>query len=70
MSAKSRGPSLNECMCKGPQMTSLIFDILVRFRIYSIAVTLDIEKAFFQIGINRDYPHFLWFDDVFSDPPR
>lgn len=51
-------------------MTSLIFDILVPFRTYSIAVTLDIEKAFFQIGINRDCPHFLWFDDVFSDPPR
>ena len=37
-------------------------NILVRFRIYSIALTLGIEKTFLQIGINksdRDYLPFL-----------
>ena len=37
-------------------------NMLVRFRIYSIALTLGIEKTFLQIGINksdRDYLPFL-----------
>ena len=31
-SAKTWGPSLNECLYKGPQLTLLVFDILIRFR--------------------------------------
>ena len=69
-SAKSAGPSLNDCLYKGPQLTPLIFDILTRFRTYAIALTSDIEKAFLQISIeknDRDFLRFLWFDDVFSN---
>ena len=54
-------------------MTALIFDVLVRFRTYCIALASDTEKAFSQIGINksdRDYLRFLWFDYVFSDSPK
>ena len=67
------GPSLIDCLFKGPQLTPLIFDILIRFRAYSIALTSDIEKAFHQISIDkndRDYLRFLWFDNVFSDNPK
>ena len=67
-SAKSDGPSLNECLYKGPQLNHLVFDILIRFRSVAIALTSDIEKAFLQISINennRDYLLFFWFDDVF-----
>ena len=71
-SAKSVGPSLNECLYKSPQLTPLIFDILVRFRIFEIALTSDIEKAFHQISVDekdRNFLRFLWFDD-FSDQPK
>lgn len=71
-SAKSQGPSLNECLYKGPQLTPLLYDILLRFRSYPIALSADIEKAFFQISIaqqERDYLRFLWFDDITSKTP-
>ena len=54
-------------------MTAFIFDVLVRFRTYCIALASDTEKAFLRIGINksdRDYLRFLWFDDAFSDSPK
>ena len=44
--------SLNDCLAKGPNHTPLIFDILLRFRFYKIALIADIEKAFHQILIN------------------
>ena len=72
-SAKSDGSSLNECLCKGPQLTPLAFDILIRFRSFAIALTSDIEKAFLQISINEndhDYLRFFWFGDAFSDSPK
>ena len=31
-STKGNGPGLNECLYKGPQLTSLIFEIPLRFR--------------------------------------
>lgn len=71
-SAKGNGPSLNDCLKKGPQLTPLLFDILLRFRSQLVALTADIEKAFLQISIaeeDRDYLRFLWFDNVFSDQP-
>ena len=44
-SAKSNGPSLNDCLHTGQ---SLIKDILVRFRLFKVALTADIERAFFD----------------------
>ena len=72
-SAKKNGPSLNEVLCKGPQLTPLIFDILIRCRTYAIALKSDIEKAFHQVSAHekdRDFLRFLWFDNVFSDQPK
>ena len=71
-SAKTFGPSLNECLYKGPQLTPLVFDILPRFRAQVIALTADIEKAFHQISVDnddRDYLRFLWLENIFSDQP-
>ena len=53
-SAKIFGPSLNEYLYKGPQLTLLIFDILLLFRAQVIALTADIEKAFHQISVDND----------------
>ena len=72
-SARDNGPSLNDCLYKGPHLTPLLYDILLRFRSHVVALTSDIEKAFLQINVNendRDYLRFLWFDNIFSDQPK
>ena len=42
----------------------------MQFRLYPIAITADIEKAYIQINIeeeHRDYLRFLWFTNLFND---
>ena len=45
-SARVSGPSLNDCLYKGPPLQQSIFDIILRFRCHRIALIGDIEKAF------------------------
>ena len=52
-SAKNKGPSLNESLYKGPCLTPLLFDVLLRFRAHDIALTADIEKAYLQISVTE-----------------
>ena len=62
----------DEALYKGPQLTLLIFDILIRFRTYAIALKSDIEKAFHQVSDHendREFLRLLWFD-IFSDQPK
>ena len=71
-SAKDKGESLslNDCLHTGPNYIPLLFDVLVRFRSYPIAIVADIEKAFLMIHIakeDRDSLRFLWFEDPFKD---
>ena len=44
-SAKTAGPSLNECLNKGPKFNQLILDLLIRFRSYKVALTADVEHS-------------------------
>ena len=72
-SAKSTGPSLNCCLYAGPTFGQNILDILIRFRVFRIAVTADIEKAFLMVSVareDRDALRFLWVDDVTAPLPR
>ena len=72
-SAKNKGASLNECLYKGPCLNPLLYDVLLRFRVFNIAITGDIEKAYLQISVapeDRDYLRFLWYDDVYKDNPE
>ena len=72
-SAKSTGPSLNECLYAGPPLLSDISDVLMRFRYHRIALSADIEKAFLMVGVaepDRDVLRFLWVDDPTSEAPR
>ena len=65
--------SINECLEKGPNLVPHLFDIVVKFRGYPIAVVADIEKAFHQIQINpedRRMLRFLWFDNIEKDCPQ
>ena len=66
--------SLNERLDKGPNYNLSLFDVLVKFRVYPVALTAEVEKAFLQIQIKPDdrdmlYIQFLWFDDVNSPDP-
>ena len=67
-SAKSKnGPSLNDCLYKGPSLTPFIFDALMKFRVHDIGITADIEKAYLQISVyppHRDFLRFLWFANI------
>ena len=70
-SADSKGASLNSCLHKGPQLSPLLFDILICFCSKNIALVGDIEKAFVQIAISENdhnYLRFLWFN-VFKEFP-
>ena len=44
-SSKTLGPSLNDALYKGPCLTPLLFDVLLRFRFNPIGIIADIEKA-------------------------
>ncbi|KRZ81926.1 hypothetical protein T08_13041 [Trichinella sp. T8] len=64
-SAKYKGISLNEYLDAGPALQSDMVGVLLRFRLYSIAVQADIMKMFLQIGLkekDRDVTRFLWKD--------
>ena len=66
-SAKSGGTSLNDCLYKGPCLTPLIFDSILRFRLNNVALVADIASAYLQISVappQRDLLRFLWFADV------
>ena len=72
-SAKDDGPSLNECLYKGPKFNQLILDLLLRFRSYPIALTADVEKAFLMVAVNsedQDILMFLWVDDITKEEPK
>ena len=42
-SARSRGPSLNDCWYGGPSLTQNIVDIMLRLRAHKVVLTGDIE---------------------------
>ena len=44
-SARDNGPSLNDCLYKGPHLTPLLYDIILRLCLHVVALTSDIEKA-------------------------
>lgn len=72
-SAKTSGPSLNDCLYTGPAMTQSILDIILRFRSHRVALAGDIEKAFLMVSISeadRNVLRFLWFDNVLCEQPQ
>ncbi len=66
----SAGVSFDDCLEIGPPLQNDMLTILLRFRVHTIGLTADIEKAFHQIGLleqDRDFVRFLWLKDP-SDP--
>ena len=71
-SARSNGPSLNDCLYTGPSFGQHILDILLRFRVHRVALAGDIEKAFLMVAVeptDRDYLRFLWVQNITDDSP-
>lgn len=71
--ATQDAPSLNDCLHVGPAQSPKIFEILLRFRERKVAVVADVEKAFLNIGIDkedRDVLRFLWIDDLEKEDPE
>ena len=55
--------SVNECMYTGPSLQPLLWDILIRARMFTHIVLEDIQKAFLQIGVreqDKDAFRFLF----------
>ena len=71
--ARTSGPSLNDCLYTGPSFKQRIADILVRFRLFPIGLVADIEKAFLMVSIaddDKDVLRFLWLDDIEAELPK
>ena len=71
--AKFEGRSLNDFLYKGPENTSALVEVLLRFRINPIAVTADIKSMFHQVRVSDEDTKklsFLWWttDDFELDP--
>ncbi len=63
---------LNDCLHTGPALNTLLYDILLRFKMSKLAMTVDIEKAFLNIEVDeqdRDYLRFLWAMDPWAEKP-
>ena len=63
---KKSNLSLNKVLYKGVNILNDLVGILLRFRLRTIALVSDIEKAFHQITLipeHRDYVRFLWVED-------
>lgn len=59
----SSGQSLNNRLLSGPKLQTDIKIILLRFRMYPIAICADIEKMYRQIFLRqneRKYQHIFW----------
>lgn len=46
--------SLNDHVEKGPKLVADLVKLLIRFRLYRVAMTADIEKAFLQISVREE----------------
>ncbi len=62
--ASYQGTSLNEHLLQGPDLTSPLMSVLVRFRMEYVAVMADIESMFHQVKVypdDCDLLRFLWW---------
>jgi len=70
---KCDGISLNDKLFSGPDLTSGLLAVLLRFREYPIAIVSDIKGMFHQVRVtpkDRDSLRFLWWPnhDLSAEP--
>ncbi|XP_072375127.1 uncharacterized protein [Diabrotica undecimpunctata] len=66
----SSGYSLNDILLKGKTLQPELFDILLRFRLYTYVFTSDIQKMYRQVRIHPDHTflqNILWRDSPEQD---
>ena len=64
--SKSKGISLNSQLLQGPENTSLLMGVILRFRVNSVAVAADIKRMFHQVFVSpedRGALCYLWWPD-------
>lgn len=54
-------PSLNEYLLQGPDFLNNLCSILLRFHMYTLAMTTDIEKAFLHVYLHEKDRDFTCF---------
>ena len=62
-SAKYEGISLNNRIHQGPKLQRDLFDVLLRFRRFPVAIVCDIAEKYLRISIlpeDKPYHRFLW----------
>ena len=66
-SAKSStGVSLNDTLLVGPTVHPLLIDVLLRFRLYPVALAADVSKMYRAVELaksDRDLHRFVWSSD-------
>ncbi|XP_035214245.1 uncharacterized protein LOC118188021 [Stegodyphus dumicola] len=62
-SKTSSGYSLNDLLHVGPRIQPELFDILIRFRTYAVAICVDIEKMYRQIRVHQEDTNFQRKED-------
>ena len=71
-SAKYCGTSLNDVVYQGPKLQQGLFNVLIRFRRYPIALVCDIAEMYLRIKIypkDQAFHRFLWRDlDIDKTP--
>ena len=54
---------LNDCLMVGPTLQDDLFDILVRFRFFKVAMSADVAKMYSQVELqkcDRDFHRIFW----------
>lgn len=62
--AEYKGISLNIQLLQGPNLTSSLVGVLMRFRLEQVAIMVEIKAMFHQVKVaekHRDYLRFLWW---------
>ena len=58
--------SLNDCLHKGPSLLSILYDVILCFRMYPVGLVGDAQQAFHQIKVaeeESDCLRFFWLSN-------
>ena len=63
--AKCNGVSLNDVIYQGPKLQTDLFNVLLRFRRYPVAIACDISEMYLRVRLHpkdKSCHRFLWRD--------
>ncbi len=64
--SKTNGTSLNDELLRGPENTSSLIGVILRFRVDNIAVTADVKRMFHRVYVKPEHRGalcYLWLPD-------